>query len=67
MESGPKVLGLIVDGVSQVLRMPLGLVEPPPSEAEQSRAFVRGIGKIDSRLIMIMDLDKVLAKEARQA
>lgn len=64
VEFGPKVLGLLVDSVSQVIRMPASSVEAPPDEVERSRAFVRGIGKMDSRLIMIMELDRVLAKDA---
>jgi purine-binding chemotaxis protein CheW len=63
VESGVKVLGLLVDGVSQVMRLPVTSVDTPPSDVDQGRAFVRGIGKIDSRLIMIMDLERVLAKE----
>jgi len=66
VEAGPKVLGLLVDRVSQVIRMPAASVDAPPDEIEGSRAFVRGIGKIDSRLIMIMELDRVLTKDARQ-
>lgn len=66
VEAGPKVLGLLVDRVSQVIRMPAASVDAPPDEIEESRAFVRGIGKIDSRLIMIMELDRVLTKDVRQ-
>ncbi len=64
VESGAKVLGLLVDSVSQVLRLPLSSVDAPPGEVEQTRMYVRGIGKIDSRLVMIMDLDRALAKDA---
>lgn len=66
VESGVKVLGLLVDGVSQVMRLPVAAVDTPPGDMDQGRAFVRGIGKIDSRLIMIMDLDRVLAKESNK-
>lgn len=64
IEAGPKVLGLLVDRVSQVIRVPLTAVDAAPDELEESRGFVRGIGKIESRLIMIMELDRVLAKDA---
>lgn len=67
VDCGAKVLGLLVDGVSQVIRIPVASVDTPPGEVEGTKAFVKGIGKIDSRLIMIMELDKVLAREARQA
>ena len=67
VECGAKLLGLLVDGASQVIRIPAAFVEAPPGEVEGTKAFVKGIGKIDSRLIMIMELDKVLSKDARQA
>lgn len=67
VETGPKVLGLLVDRVSQVIRAPLAAVDATPDEIEGSRGFVRGIGKIDARLVMIMELDRILAKEAWQA
>ena len=64
VESGVKVLGMLVDSVSQVLRIPGASVDDPPSEVEQMKAYLRGIGKVDSRLIMIMDLNKALEKDA---
>jgi len=67
VECGARVLGLLVDGVSHVIRIPTASVDTPPGEVDGTIAFVKGIGKIDSRLIMIMELDKVLSKEARQA
>jgi purine-binding chemotaxis protein CheW len=67
VETGNKVLGLLVDRVSQVLRLPHASVDAPPEDIDASLGFVRGIGKIDSRLVMIMELDRVLAKDARQA
>lgn len=65
VESGTKVLGLLVDGVSQVLRIPESSVDLPPAESDQTRTFIRGIGKVDTRLIMLMDMDKVLAKDGK--
>lgn len=67
VESTGKVLGILVDGVSQVVKIPLASVEHPPSDVEEAKTYVKGIGKMDSRLIMIMDMEKVLMKESRQA
>lgn len=63
VESKAKVLGMLVDAVSQVLWLPVSAVESPPEEVERTRTYVRGIGKVESRLIMLMDLDRVLEKE----
>ena len=67
VECGARVLGLLVDSVTQVIRIPTASVDTPPGDVEGTKAFVKGIGKIEARLIMIMELDKVLSKETRQA
>jgi purine-binding chemotaxis protein CheW len=66
-ESGAKVLGLLVDGVAQVIRFPASVVEEPPDDGEAARMYVWGIAKVGSRLVMAMDLERVLAKENRPA
>jgi purine-binding chemotaxis protein CheW len=53
-----------VDSVIQVLDIPLDKIEPPPEilggvEGE----FLRGIGRIDDRLIILLNLEKVLRLE----
>ncbi|NOZ68081.1 MAG: chemotaxis protein CheW [Deferribacteres bacterium] len=53
--------GLIVDSVSEVLRIPADIVEPPPqiSSGLNSR-FIKGIAKLDNRLIILIDINKLL-------
>lgn len=65
VEAAGKTLGVLVDEVSQVMKLPGAAVESPPDDVDANRAFVRGIGKLDSRLVMLMDLGKVLAKEGK--
>ncbi|HAK60421.1 MAG TPA: chemotaxis protein CheW [Nitrospiraceae bacterium] len=67
VETKTRVLGMLVDAVQQVLWLPAASVEAPPEEAGRTTAKVKGIGKLESRLIMLMDLDRVLAKEAQPA
>lgn len=67
VEMGQKVLGLLVDSVAQVVKIPASSVDAPPEDVEASRAYVKGIGKIDMRLIMVMELDRVLARDAQTA
>jgi len=53
--------GLIVDEVSEVLRLPTTAIEPPPQGIDGIRAeFIEGIGKIDDRLLVILRLGKLL-------
>ncbi len=57
-------IGMIVDGVSEVLRIPEELIEPtPPMVSTVNTAFIRGIAKLDNRLVTLLDLSKVLSLE----
>jgi purine-binding chemotaxis protein CheW len=57
-------VGLIVDAVSEVLRIPRDCVEPPSSMVVSTdAAFVRGIAKLQERLIILLDLERVLNKD----
>jgi purine-binding chemotaxis protein CheW len=55
-------VGMIVDSVSEVLRVSADAVEPSPTLATDiSAAFLRGVVKQDNRLIILLDLTKVLS------
>ena len=61
---GNSKVGMIVDGVSQVLRISGEAVEPPPSMITTvNSAFIKGIAKIDEQLVILLDLEKVLTQE----
>jgi len=54
------VLGFIVDSVSSVLRIPMDTVEPPPPVVSNLEShYMRGVGKLDDRLIILLDLDRL--------
>lgn len=56
-----KTVGLIVDSVSEVLRLPLNSVEPAPKIVSKDKAdYIKGVGKLDDRLLMLLDIDKIL-------
>jgi len=56
-----KTIGVIVDSVSEVLRLSSDAVEPPPSMVWRgSSDFVKGVGKLDKRLVMLLDVDKLI-------
>ena len=60
-------IGLIVDGVSDILWMPTSKIElPPPMIAHISDIFVRGVAKEDDRLLIILDLTKTLSTKELQ-
>lgn len=61
-------IGMIVDGVSEVLRIPEESIEPtPPMVSNVNTAFIRGIAKLDERLVTLLDLSKVLSLEEQAA
>ena len=54
--------GLIVDGVSDVLRVPKDAVEPPPNLTEQIARLVRGVINLDEseRIVLVLDPSELL-------
>jgi len=61
VEQGPKVLGLMVDQVAQVLNIASEQIDNAPEEVMQSQeTFIKGIGKINGRMIIILELEKVV-------
>jgi len=62
MELSGRVVGFVVDAVSEVLRIPKSVTEAPPSVvAGASADYITAVGKLDNRLLTLLDLDKVLA------
>ena len=55
--------GLVVDSVSEVLRIPSDIVEPPPPMASSmSSMFIKGIAKLENRLIILIDIDGLMGQ-----
>ena len=56
-------LGVVVDSVSEVLRIPSSTVEDTPHMASNiSTEFIRGIAKLEDRLIILIDMDRLIEK-----
>jgi purine-binding chemotaxis protein CheW len=57
-----KIVGFVVDSVRQVLRIPNNVIEPPPPiVANISSDYIYGIAKLDDRLLILLDLERVLS------
>ena len=67
VELGVKRLGMLVDSVSQVIRISSAIIDSMPEEATTVNGnYIQGVGKLDSRLIIILDLGQsLLAGEGR--
>lgn len=61
-EVSGNVLGFIVDSVSEVLRIPADTVEPPPRLGKVEREYVSGVGKLDDRLLILLDVDRLMSE-----
>ncbi len=62
------VMGMIVDSVSEVLRIPVSTIEPPPEIATGANAeYIQGVAKMDERLLIFLDLSRVIDLESISA
>ncbi len=55
-------VGVVVDGVSEVLTIPSSAVEPPsPVAVGKDAAFIAGVAKLDARLVLLIDANAILS------
>ncbi|MGG4443418.1 chemotaxis protein CheW [Brevibacillus fortis] len=61
---GELEVGLIVDAANDVIDIPVDAIEPPPEVVGGvEAAYLRGVAKLDKRLLILLNLDKVLSTE----
>jgi len=61
---GELEVGLIVDAANDVIDIPVNAVEPPPEVVGGvEAAYLRGVAKLENRLLVMLNLDKVLSTE----
>ncbi len=61
-EAGGENIGVIVDSVSSVLRIPEDFVEPPASVITGDKVeYIRGIAKVNDSLIVLLDLTRIIS------
>ena len=62
---GLKTVGVVVDAVSDVLNIPTTDVQPTPDFGAQVDArFISGLARSGEKLIVLLDIEKVLSHEA---
>jgi purine-binding chemotaxis protein CheW len=62
------IVGFVVDSVSEVLRIPANSVQPPPPVvAGMESDYIDGVGKLEDRLLILLDLDSLLDNEEKEA
>lgn len=67
VEVSGTVVGFVVDSVSEVLRIPTDTIEPPPRLSRVDREFISGVGKLDRRLLLMLDLDQLMTESEAAA
>jgi purine-binding chemotaxis protein CheW len=66
LEINNGLVGFIVDAVTETLRLPEEAIEPPPSNIAGLRAdYLAGVGKVDDRLLILLDVDKILSTDEK--
>lgn len=57
-------MGVIVDAVSEVLEIPNTDIEPPPAFGAHIRIdFISGMGKVDGKFVVMLDVNRILSLE----
>ena len=64
VEEETQVIGVVVDAVNEVLEIAGADIEPPPSFGTRIRAdFIAGMGKVQERFVIILNVNKILSVE----
>jgi purine-binding chemotaxis protein CheW len=62
VELNAMIVGFVVDSVSEVLRIQSNTVEPPPPIVSGiDSEYISGVGKLDDRLLILIDINKLLS------
>ncbi len=59
VENKGENMGIIVDAVTGVIQIPEESISPPPAVGNTNE-FVKGVGKVDGRLLILIDIKKMM-------
>jgi len=64
VELNGNTIGFIVDEVSEVLRIPRNITEPPPPMvAGINSDYITAVGKLEDKLLILLDLEKIFGQD----
>lgn len=64
LEGEPTIVGALADSVEQVLDLEPEQIQPPPRMGSEIRTdFILGMGKRESDLVIVLDIDRVFSTE----
>ena len=61
VETDSKDVGILVDDVTEVVRLQDSAIELPPVTSRNN--YIRGIGKADDRLLILLDVDELFNQD----
>jgi purine-binding chemotaxis protein CheW len=62
-----RVVGFVVDSVQEVLRIPKNITEPPPPMvAGIGSEYITAVGKLEDRLLILIDLERILTSTEQE-
>ena len=69
MDIGGKLMGFIVDGVSEVIRISSGEIQPPPAMVAGGvdQDFICGVIQHADQLLLMLQLDRMFSSEEQDA
>jgi purine-binding chemotaxis protein CheW len=68
VEIDDKSVGLVVDKVEEVLRIPSNVTEPPPGMvAGIDSDYITSVAKLEDRLLILLDLEKLLSEKEKES
>ena len=63
VEISGQIVGVTVDAVTEVVRLSTANIEPSPATVAVDSQYIDGVGKIDDRLIILLNIDKVFTPQ----
>jgi purine-binding chemotaxis protein CheW len=68
VEMEGRLMGLVVDSASQVVRIPADQIDPPPPvPGGFSQELITGVGKLEDRLVVLLNADAILTVDEKVA
>jgi purine-binding chemotaxis protein CheW len=68
LQANGKTIGIMVDAVSEVLRIKNDqIAPPPPTISGLGKEYITGLVKLDKQLLILLDIDMILGNEQTEA
>jgi purine-binding chemotaxis protein CheW len=68
VEMEGRLMGLVVDSASQVVRILADQIDPPPPvPGGFSQELITGVGKLEDRLVVLLNADAILTVDEKVA